>query len=103
MEYYRFYSYWVLLAVVYLLPTKLCAFIYPMNVFTSLYLAPHCFPPLLLDFFLDVALVTSLRDGMNLVSYEYVACQAFKKGVLILSEVMLFNISPMINLTFSNF
>ncbi|KAK1603214.1 hypothetical protein QYE76_017974 [Lolium multiflorum] len=34
----------------------------------------------------DVALVTSLRDGMNLVSYEYVACQGSKKGVLILSE-----------------
>ncbi|KAM6552290.1 hypothetical protein CsatB_002098 [Cannabis sativa] len=34
----------------------------------------------------DVALVTSLRDGMNLVSYEFVACQAAKKGVLILSE-----------------
>ncbi|XP_054800270.1 alpha,alpha-trehalose-phosphate synthase [UDP-forming] 1-like [Prosopis cineraria] len=34
----------------------------------------------------DVALVTSLRDGMNLVSYEYVACQASKNGVLILSE-----------------
>ncbi|KAK4255956.1 hypothetical protein QN277_008880 [Acacia crassicarpa] len=34
----------------------------------------------------DVALVTSLRDGMNLVSYEYVACQNSKKGVLILSE-----------------
>jgi hypothetical protein len=34
-----------------------------------------------------VALVTSLRDGMNLVSYEYVACQGSKKGVLILSEV----------------
>ncbi|GKB50025.1 alpha,alpha-trehalose-phosphate synthase [UDP-forming] 1-like protein [Tanacetum coccineum] len=32
----------------------------------------------------DVALVTSLRDGMNLVSYEFVACQASKKGVLIL-------------------
>uniref|UniRef100_A0A9I9CFE7 alpha,alpha-trehalose-phosphate synthase (UDP-forming) n=1 Tax=Cucumis melo TaxID=3656 RepID=A0A9I9CFE7_CUCME len=28
----------------------------------------------------DVALVTSLRDGMNLVSYEFVACQASKKG-----------------------
>lgn len=36
----------------------------------------------------DVALVTSLRDGMNLVSYEFVACQASKKGVLILSEVI---------------
>ncbi|KAJ0018496.1 hypothetical protein Pint_10156 [Pistacia integerrima] len=35
---------------------------------------------------LDVALVTSLRDGMNLVSYEFVACQDSKKGVLILSE-----------------
>lgn len=36
----------------------------------------------------DVALVTSLRDGMNLVSYEFVACQEAKKGVLILSEVI---------------
>ncbi|KAI5077540.1 hypothetical protein GOP47_0007364 [Adiantum capillus-veneris] len=35
----------------------------------------------------DVALVTSLRDGMNLVSYEFVACQNMKKGVLILSEL----------------
>eukprot|EP00397_Hematodinium_sp_SG-2012_P012902 GEMP01013086.1.p1 GENE.GEMP01013086.1~~GEMP01013086.1.p1 ORF type:complete len:901 (+),score=156.68 GEMP01013086.1:87-2789(+) len=34
----------------------------------------------------DVALITSLRDGMNLVSYEYVACQKDKHGVLILSE-----------------
>ncbi|KAF3442343.1 hypothetical protein FNV43_RR16259 [Rhamnella rubrinervis] len=34
----------------------------------------------------DVALVTSLRDGMNLVSYEFVACQDATKGVLILSE-----------------
>uniref|UniRef100_A0A7N0RB76 alpha,alpha-trehalose-phosphate synthase (UDP-forming) n=1 Tax=Kalanchoe fedtschenkoi TaxID=63787 RepID=A0A7N0RB76_KALFE len=34
----------------------------------------------------DIALVTSLRDGMNLVSYEFVACQDVKKGVLILSE-----------------
>uniref|UniRef100_UPI001CB8C3E3 alpha,alpha-trehalose-phosphate synthase [UDP-forming] 1-like n=1 Tax=Erigeron canadensis TaxID=72917 RepID=UPI001CB8C3E3 len=34
----------------------------------------------------DVALVTSLRDGMNLVSYEFVACQDAKRGVLILSE-----------------
>ncbi|XP_030525172.1 alpha,alpha-trehalose-phosphate synthase [UDP-forming] 1-like [Rhodamnia argentea] len=34
----------------------------------------------------DIALVTSLRDGMNLVSYEFVACQDAKKGVLILSE-----------------
>ncbi|MCO5549425.1 hypothetical protein L7F22_002896 [Adiantum nelumboides] len=35
----------------------------------------------------DVAIVTSLRDGMNLVSYEFVACQNIKKGVLILSEL----------------
>jgi len=36
----------------------------------------------------DVALVTSLRDGMNLVSFEYVACQENKPvpGGLILSE-----------------
>ncbi|KAB2623541.1 alpha,alpha-trehalose-phosphate synthase 1-like [Pyrus ussuriensis x Pyrus communis] len=34
----------------------------------------------------DVALVTSLRDRMNLVNYEYVACQDAKRGVLILSE-----------------
>lgn len=30
---------------------------------------------------------------MNLVSYEYVACQASKKGVLILSEVINFVLS----------
>lgn len=34
----------------------------------------------------DVCLVSSTRDGMNLVSYEYIACQQEKKGVLILSE-----------------
>ena len=34
----------------------------------------------------DVALITSLRDGMNLVSYEFVACQRSNAGVLILSE-----------------
>ncbi|XP_048613137.1 probable alpha,alpha-trehalose-phosphate synthase [UDP-forming] 2 [Brassica napus] len=34
----------------------------------------------------DVMLVTSLRDGMNLVSYEFIACQEAKKGVLVLSE-----------------
>lgn len=48
-------------------------------------------------FCLDVALVTSLRDGMNLVSYEFVACQASKKGVLILSEV---NTGPLISMVF---
>ena len=34
----------------------------------------------------DCCLVTSLRDGMNLVSYEYVSCQSQNAGVLILSE-----------------
>ncbi|KAK7454619.1 Trehalose-6-P synthase/phosphatase complex synthase subunit [Stygiomarasmius scandens] len=34
----------------------------------------------------DVCLVTSTRDGMNLVSYEYIACQQAKQGVMILSE-----------------
>lgn len=34
----------------------------------------------------DVCLVSSTRDGMNLVSYEYIACQSEKKGALILSE-----------------
>ncbi|OMH82072.1 Alpha,alpha-trehalose-phosphate synthase [UDP-forming] A [Zancudomyces culisetae] len=34
----------------------------------------------------DVCLVTSTRDGMNLVSYEYVACQGERHGVLMLSE-----------------
>lgn len=34
----------------------------------------------------DVCLVSSTRDGMNLVSYEYIACQGDKKGTLILSE-----------------
>ena len=35
----------------------------------------------------DVALVTPLRDGMNLVAKEYVACQVGDPGVLLLSEV----------------
>lgn len=34
----------------------------------------------------DVCLVTSTRDGMNLVAYEYIATQQEKHGVLILSE-----------------
>lgn len=34
----------------------------------------------------DVALVTPLRDGLNLVSKEYVACKPDGDGVLILSE-----------------
>jgi trehalose 6-phosphate synthase/phosphatase len=36
----------------------------------------------------DVALITPIRDGMNLVCKEYVACQSEEKpGVLILSEL----------------
>lgn len=34
----------------------------------------------------DVALVTSLRDGMNLVSYEYVACQSENAGAVAFSR-----------------
>ena len=50
-------------------------------------------------FEIDVALVTSLRDGMNLVSYEYVACQNLRmtEGVLVLSEVRFFAIVQMRN------
>ncbi len=35
----------------------------------------------------DVALVTPLRDGMNLVAKEYVASKKNQKGVLVLSEM----------------
>lgn len=35
----------------------------------------------------DVALITPLRDGMNLVAKEYVASRVNKNGVLILSEM----------------
>lgn len=34
----------------------------------------------------DVMLVTPLRDGMNLVAKEYVACRADENGALVLSE-----------------
>ncbi|KAJ3242197.1 Trehalose-6-P synthase/phosphatase complex synthase subunit [Chytriomyces hyalinus] len=34
----------------------------------------------------DACVVSSPRDGMNLVSYEYISCQQEKHGVLILSE-----------------
>ena len=34
----------------------------------------------------DAAVITSVRDGMNLVSYEYVMCQRDTCGVLVLSE-----------------
>ena len=35
----------------------------------------------------DVALVTPLRDGMNLIAKEFIASRTNKKGVLILSEM----------------
>src|SRR5262245_40474996 len=35
----------------------------------------------------DVALVTPLRDGMNLVAKEFIACQVDEPGVLILSRL----------------
>lgn len=34
----------------------------------------------------DVCLITSTRDGMNLVCYEYIATQQRRHGVLVLSE-----------------
>lgn len=47
---------------------------YPRDEMTALYIAA------------DVMLVTALRDGMNLVAKEYVACQTDDDGVLVLSE-----------------
>jgi trehalose-6-phosphate synthase len=47
---------------------------YPREEMVALYLAA------------DVMLVTSLRDGMNLVAKEYVACRQDDTGVLVLSE-----------------
>ena len=35
----------------------------------------------------DIAMVTPLRDGMNLVAKEYLATKRGKPGVLILSEM----------------
>ncbi|MBM4264111.1 MAG: bifunctional alpha,alpha-trehalose-phosphate synthase (UDP-forming)/trehalose-phosphatase [Deltaproteobacteria bacterium] len=35
----------------------------------------------------DVALITPLRDGMNLIAKEYVACRRDQTGVLVLSEM----------------
>jgi trehalose 6-phosphate synthase/phosphatase len=46
--------------------------------------APHDLVQLYRD--ADVALVTPLRDGMNLVAKEYVACQIGDPGVLVLSR-----------------
>ncbi len=47
---------------------------YPREEMAALYLAA------------DVMLVTSLRDGMNLVAKEFVACRNDESGVLVLSE-----------------
>jgi alpha,alpha-trehalose-phosphate synthase [UDP-forming] len=47
---------------------------YPSEEMAALYLAA------------DVMLVTSLRDGMNLVAKEYVACRDDETGALVLSE-----------------
>ena len=47
---------------------------YPVEEMVALYLAA------------DVMLVTSLRDGMNLVAKEYVAARASNTGALVLSE-----------------
>jgi trehalose 6-phosphate synthase len=47
---------------------------YPREEMAALYLAS------------DVMLVTSLRDGMNLVAKEYVACRNDESGALVLSE-----------------
>ncbi len=47
---------------------------YPREEMVALYLAA------------DVMLVTALRDGMNLVAKEYVACRVDNRGVLVLSE-----------------
>jgi alpha,alpha-trehalose-phosphate synthase [UDP-forming] len=47
---------------------------YPPEEMAALYLAA------------DVMLVTPLRDGMNLVSKEYVACRSDETGALVLSE-----------------
>ncbi len=49
----------------------------------------RAFPPETLAAFYqmaDVAMVTPLRDGMNLVAKEYVSCRTSDTGVLILSE-----------------
>jgi trehalose 6-phosphate synthase/phosphatase len=35
----------------------------------------------------DVAFITPIRDGMNLVAKEFIACQVLNPGVLILSEM----------------
>ena len=39
----------------------------------------------------DACIITSLRDGMNLTSHEYIVCQDQKHSPLIISEVSLFD------------
>jgi trehalose 6-phosphate synthase/phosphatase len=53
------------------------------------YLHRHVEPEALAQLYrdADVALVTPLRDGMNLVAKEYVASQVGEPGVLVLSEL----------------
>src|SRR3569832_854924 len=34
----------------------------------------------------DLCLISSLHDGMNLVAKEFVACQVYENGVLVLSR-----------------
>lgn len=34
----------------------------------------------------DACLIASTRDGLNMVSYEYIACQRKRKGVLVMSQ-----------------
>lgn len=48
---------------------------YPIEEIAALYVAA------------DICLVTSIRDGMNLVCKEYIACKEETEGVLILSEL----------------
>lgn len=48
---------------------------FPIDMLTALYATA------------DIALVTPMRDGMNLVSKEFIACKSPGKGVLILSEM----------------
>ncbi|WP_400263306.1 bifunctional alpha,alpha-trehalose-phosphate synthase (UDP-forming)/trehalose-phosphatase [Sphingobacterium sp. SG20118] len=48
---------------------------FPLEELSSLYVAA------------DICLITSLRDGMNLVCKEYIACKENTDGVLILSEL----------------
>ncbi len=40
-----------------------------------------------LYYYSDVALITPIRDGMNLIAKEYISCRTSGKGVLILSEM----------------